>query len=78
MSQPCTSPPEFAKYSVLPEIATELSIDTSRADVGQELVVPPGRVEHELGRDGHEPVGARCARLSLTMWIWLFSPPSNR
>ena len=29
MSQPCTSPPEFAKYRVLPEIATEFSIDTS-------------------------------------------------
>ena len=58
MSHPCTSPPEFAKYSVLPEIATELSIDTSDAGVREELVVPPGRVPHQLGRDRDEPVGA--------------------
>ena len=49
MSQPCTSPPELAKYTVLPEMATEFSIDTSWSPMSlQQLVVPARAVEHEL------------------------------
>ena len=78
MSHPCSKPPEFAKYTVSPTIATEFSMETSLSPMlVQKLLVPAGRVEHELGRDSHLAVGS-VPRLSFTMWNWLFSPPSNK
>ena len=59
MSQPWTSPAELAKYTVLPEMATEFSMLNWRSLIERfELGVPARGAEDHLGVDRHEAVGA--------------------
>jgi hypothetical protein len=77
MSHPWTRPAELAKYSVSPEIATEFSIDTSPSAAARSSSSQPGAFHTSAGETVTLP-SAPVARLSLTMCIWLFSPPANR
>ena len=82
-SRRCPSPGRGRRSSrstsVLPEMATEFSIDISVSPTSlSSSVVPARRVEHELGRDLHRARRRPVDRFSFTMWSWLFSPPSNR
>ena len=77
MSQPWTSPPELAKYTVSPLMATEFSIDSSRPTAANSSSSQPGAWNTTCGSAVTSP-SSPYPRLSLMMWNREFSPPMNR
>jgi hypothetical protein len=78
MSQPCTSPPELAKYTVSPTTVGDTSTDTiSSPMAARSSSSQLGVLNTTRGSTVTEPSGA-VPRFSRTMTKWLFSPPTKR